>query len=65
MNDEARDALLIGAFFIAYGLLSWYASGRRLVVTHVPTRTALDTNRLGFVASIKDRLLLEENSDGS
>lgn len=64
MNQETRDAFLIGVFFIVYGALSWYASGRRLVVTHVPTRTPIDSKRLDFVASIRDRLIREENNDG-
>ena len=30
MNHDARDALLVGAFFIAYGVLTWLASGVQL-----------------------------------
>lgn len=65
MNNEARDAVLIGVFFIAYGALTWLANGG-----HLPTLgwwrrpvIGLDPSLLQVGKARRDTLIRQEGID--
>lgn len=66
MNSEAKDALIVGAFFIAYGLLSWVASGGRLPSIALPARRpviGLDPGLINLARARRDTLMRQEGID--
>lgn len=61
-TNDARDALLVGAFFVAYGILSWLASGGKLPRLSLPraTHVGLDPNLLQLGKARRDTLMRQE-----
>lgn len=65
-TNDARDALLIGAFFIAYGVLSWLAAGGKLPRLSLPRATpptGLDPKLMQFGKARRDTLMRQEGID--
>lgn len=64
-DSTARDAVLIGLFFIAYGVLTWATSGAQLPSWRPKVVIdSIDARRLAHVMSRRADLIRQENSDG-
>lgn len=61
MRSEARDTILLGAFFIAYGMLVWWAQRASTIAQPIPETIR---RRLEFARSRRDDMIAEENADG-
>lgn len=62
MNKDSRDIILLGVFFIAYGILNAWASGWRLPTIITAKRsTPIDMKRLTFMREQRDHLIEQEN----
>lgn len=75
-RNEARDAAMIGAFFLGYAALVWYAAVRAARPTTSFSDRVIDTvarafhghahdvptPALEFARSIRDELIAEENA---
>ena len=62
-RNDTRDAILVGLFFLSYGILSWLAAGK-----HVPTLrgfdlSTIDANRLAFARSRRAEMIEQEMRD--
>jgi hypothetical protein len=62
MTKDARDALLVGLFFVGYAIV--------LAIANRPSiqRVAMDINRLNFGKSRRDEMIAEEmkvSTDGT
>jgi hypothetical protein len=60
-NHDARDALLVGVFFIGYGILAWLAAGGHL--PSLPVRRpiiGLDPGLLNLARARRDTLMSQE-----
>lgn len=65
-DTTARDAILVGIFFIAYGFLTWATNGAQLPSWRPKIMIDnIDARRLAHVMSRRAEIIRQENSDGS
>jgi hypothetical protein len=63
MNSDARDAILVGLFFIAYGVLTAVASGVKVPWRPRIMVDTIDSNRLQFALRRRDEMITQEHNE--